>query len=165
MAAIGDHEQETAHLLAAAVAETVGQALAPQLRPMNDQLEDVSEQSSRLTQAIDRVRTAVDAVPARLADAVDKGTAQVRQSFGPQERLLRDQNDRLTLLAERIAALEQRLETQETARSAGARSADDAREALATRLSTLRRYLLIGLPLTLVAPVAVLITLFIDSRS
>ncbi|MFF1440111.1 hypothetical protein [Streptomyces sp. NPDC058295] len=165
MAAIGDYEQETAQLLAAAVAETVDNALRPQLRPLVDQLAGFGEDLSRLPQAIGRVRTAVDAVPTRLADAVERGTAQVRQGLEPQERLLHDLNDRLALLVDRMAALEERLEAQETARCAGARSADDAREALATRLATLRRYLLIGLPLAVVAPVAVLIMLFVDSRS
>lgn len=165
MAAFGDHERETAQLLAAAVAETVGQALGPQLRPLEEQLADIGEQLSRLPQAIGRVRTAVDTIPARLADTVQRETAQLRQDLGPQERLLRDLNDRLALLVERMSVLEQRLEAQETARSAGARSADDAREALATRLAMLRRYLLIGLPLVWFAPVAVLITLFVGSRS
>ncbi|MFE1947290.1 DNA repair protein RecN [Streptomyces massasporeus] len=161
MAAISDYEHETAQLLAAAVAGTVDMALRPQLQPLAEQLLEVGEDLSRLQQAIGRVRTAVDAVPARLADAVDRGTAQVRHGLGPQERLLQDLNSRLALLVDSMAALEERLEAQETARSAGARSADDARDALATRLATLRRYLLIALPLAVVAPVVVLIMLFL----
>lgn len=165
MTAIGDHERETAQLLAAAVAETVGQALGPQLQPLREELADVGEQLSRLPQTFNRVRTAVDAVPGKLASAVEKGTAQVRQDLDPQKQSLHHVNDRLALLVERIAALEQRLEEQETARTSEARSAGDAWATLATRLATLRRHLLIGVPLALVAPLAILITLFIDSRS
>ncbi|MEU1910973.1 hypothetical protein [Streptomyces massasporeus] len=87
MTTIGECERETAKLLAAAVAETVGQALGPQSRPLEHQLVDVGEQLSRLPQAISRVRTAVDAVPARGADAVERGAEQVRQGLGPQEQL------------------------------------------------------------------------------
>ncbi|MFI0719444.1 hypothetical protein [Streptomyces sp. NPDC021224] len=165
MTAIGDHERETAQLLAAAVAETVHLAVKPQLKPVLDRLDQLGEEVGGLPAAVARVRTAVDGVPAVVAVGVGDEAARIREELGTHEQLLRALDDRLGLVAERAAALERRLSSLESAAAAAAEDTGRAQDVQTTRLSTLRREVLIVLSVTLLVSLAALVASVAAART